>query len=165
MNHPTRICDAAPCSRRQFLHRTGTFGAALAVAPFPGSHGDKAFAAEPAVRPKVAAVVTEITFRSHAHVILENFVEPYLFNGRLETSPVELVSVYIDQPSDRDLAPQLTNDYGVPVFTSIDAALCRGGKELAVDGVISIGEHGRYPYNEFGQHEYPRKRFSTKSWP
>ena len=34
-------------------------------------------------RLKVAAVFTEFTYRSHAHVILENFLEPYYFIGYL----------------------------------------------------------------------------------
>jgi hypothetical protein len=37
--------------------------------------------------------------------------------------------------------------------------LTLGGKELAVDGVLSIGEHGDYPNNKDGVREYPRKRF------
>jgi hypothetical protein len=37
--------------------------------------------------------------------------------------------------------------------------MCLGGKELAVDAVLSIGEHGSYPVNDQGQTGYPRKRF------
>ena len=46
-----------------------------------------------------------------------------------------------------------------PIFKTIDEALCLGGNELAVDAVLSIGEHGNYPTNKLGQLEYPRKRF------
>src|SRR5262249_56996855 len=56
----------------------------------------------------------------------------------------------------RDDAPR---QYKVRVCKSIDEALCLGGKELAVDAVLSIGEHGNYPVNKLGQTEYPRKRF------
>jgi hypothetical protein len=59
-------------SRREFLGVAG--GTALALC------GGRA-AARPAKRPRVAAVFTAFTYRSHAHVILENFLEPYLFNG------------------------------------------------------------------------------------
>jgi hypothetical protein len=48
-------------------------------------------------RPKVAAVVAEFTYRSHAHVILENFLEPYYFNGKLTESGMDVVSLYVDQ--------------------------------------------------------------------
>jgi hypothetical protein len=53
---------------------------------------------------RVAAVVTEFTPRSHAHVILENFLEPYLFNGKKTDSRMDVVSLYVDQFPTRDLA-------------------------------------------------------------
>ena len=56
------------------------------------------------VRLKVAAVLTAYTYRSHAHVLLENFLEPYLFNGKLTRSGIEVVSFYVDQFSERDMS-------------------------------------------------------------
>lgn len=110
------------------------------------------------VRPRVAAVITECRFRSHAHVILENFVEPYLFNGVLHEPGVRLVSIYEDQVHPGDLAREIAVRYGIRIYPTIAGALCLGGGELAVDAVLSIGEHGRYPVNEKGVREYPRKR-------
>jgi hypothetical protein len=57
------------------------------------------------------------------------------------------------------MTEDVAREYKIPIFKSIDEALCTGGKELAVDAVLSIGEHGRYPTNNLGQVEYPRKRF------
>ena len=141
-------------SRRGFL--VGAAGGALAITDPLGWLQ----AAEEGRRPKVAAVFTECTYRSHAHVILENFLEPYLFNGNLTRSSVEVVSFYADQlPEERDMIREASKQYKIPLYKTIDEALCLGGKELAVDGVLSIGEHGDYPYNDLGQHMYPRKEF------
>jgi hypothetical protein len=140
------VCS--PLTRRQFL---GTATAALTLPSVP--------AAQPPKRPRVAAVFTEFTYRSHAHVILENFLEPYLFNGKRTDPGAEVVSFYADQSPKGDMTNDVAREYKIPVFKTIDAALCLGGKELAVDAVLSIGEHGRYPRNELGQTEYPRKRF------
>jgi hypothetical protein len=109
--------------------------------------------------PKVAAVFTEFTYRMHAHVFLENFLEPYLFNGQVTQPGVRVVSFYADQLPDKDMARDVAKRYGIPMFGSIAEALCLGGKELAVDAVLSIGEHGTYPVNADGVREYPRKRF------
>lgn len=136
-------------SRRQFLRSAA---ACLAVPIAAGAAGKSA-------RTKVAAVFTEFRHRSHAHVILENFLEPYLFNGRRTQPGVEVVSFYADQIPARDMARDVARTYGIPLFSSIADALCLGGKELAVDAVLSIGEHGAYPINEKGQRQYPRKRF------
>src|SRR5439155_6706589 len=107
-----------------------------------------------------AAVFTEFTYRSHAHVILENFLEPYYFNGQKTESGCDVVSLFGDQfPAGRDMARAVSKVYSIPIFPTIAGALTLGGKELAVDAVLSIGEHGDYPRNSNGQREYPRKRF------
>jgi hypothetical protein len=138
-------------TRRQFLEVAA--GAALSFS------GARPQAGEPNRRPKVAAVFTELTYRSHAHVILENFLEPYLFNGKRTDPNVEVVSFFADQAPKGQMTDAVAREYKIPVFKSIDEALCLGGKELAVDAVLSIGEFGHYPTNKLGQVEYPRKRF------
>jgi len=104
-------------------------------------------------------VFTEFRFRSHAYNILENFFEPYLFNGRLVDPGVDVVSFYADQFPDQDMARRVAGSRNIPLCRTIAEALCVGGDRLAVDGVLSIGEHGDYPYNDLGQKMYPRKRF------
>jgi hypothetical protein len=142
-----------PVSRRGFLQSTGIVlgGTALAQA------GTALTAAER--RPRVAAIFTVCRYRSHAHVLLENFLEPYLFNGRLTEPGVEVVSFYADQTAKEDMTRDVARQYKIPVFKSIREALCLGGRRLAVDAVLSVGEHGNYPVNKLGQREYPRKRF------
>lgn len=147
--------SAAGYSRRHFLGQTGLAAAALATGPWSSS---TAWAAAPR-RLRVAAVVTEFSYRSHAHVILENFLEPYLFNGRMTSSGMDVVSLYVDQTPAGDLSPAISAKYHLPIYPTIAGALCCGGDRLAVDAVLSIGEHGRYPVNTKAQIEYPRKRF------
>ena len=139
-------------TRRDLLQRSAlAAGACFAGAPLAFS--------SPQRKPKVAALFTEFRLRSHAYNILENFFEPYLFNGQLVEPGCEVVSFYADQfPSD-DMAREASKRFNVPLFKSIDEALCLGGRELAVDAVLLIGEHGDYPFNELGLHLYPRKQF------
>lgn len=111
-------------------------------------------------RPRIAAVITEFTHRSHAHVILENFLEPYYFNGKLTESGIDVAGLYVDQfPEGRDMARDVAKRYQIKIFPTIGEALRLGGPDLAVDGVLSIGEHGNYPMTDRGQRMYPRKRF------
>ena len=141
--------------RREFLQRSGQFAGGLMLASaLPAA----AFAAT-GKRLKVAAVVTAFTYRSHAHVILENFVAPYLFNGKWISPGMDVVSLYADQFPEGEIGREFAAEYKIPIYKTINEALCLGGDKLAVDAVLSIGEHGTYPTNEKGQHEYPRKRF------
>src|SRR5437762_2249972 len=72
---------------------------------------------------------------------------------------MDVVSYYVDQIPDQDMAREVAAKYNIKIYRTIAGALCLGGEKLAVDGVLSIGEHGKYPINEKGQQEYPRKRF------
>src|ERR1700731_1332669 len=98
-------------TRRQFLVMAGS-----AAPPVPGMSWP---AAEPNHRPKVAAVFTEFTYRSHAHVILENFLEPYLFNGKKTDPGMEVVSLYVDQFPAHDMAREVAREYKIPIFPTI----------------------------------------------
>ena len=117
----------------------------------------------PAKRPRVAAIFTVFHFRSHAYNILENFLGAYYLNGTLQNPAVDIVSFYADQFSDGDMTLQASERFGIPLYDTVGAALRCGGSELAVDGVLCIGEHGIYPYDKLGRHMYPRKRLFDES--
>lgn len=135
-------------TRRDFL--------VSSTAPLLALAGDE----KPARRPRVAAIYTVLRFRSHAFNILESFLRPYLFNGKVITPEMDVVSLYADQrEKEGDLTDDVSRRFKIPVFKTIREALTLGGKRLDVDAVLLIGEHGTYPINKLGQVEYPRKRF------
>ena len=112
-----------------------------------------------AERKKIAAITTAYYPRSHADVIVTKFMKGFPTDDGLLEPQVDLVAMVMDQMSDRDVGVDLAREYGVPIYPSIPSALTLGGKELAVDGVLIIGEHGDYAWNEKEQHLYPRKYF------
>jgi hypothetical protein len=89
----------------------------------------------------------------------ERFLVGYPTGGRWHRPPIEVVSAYVDQQPGRDLSRRRSEEFGFRIFPSIAEALRRGGDELAVDAVLIIGEHGRYPKNQYGQTLYPRYEF------
>ncbi|MCE9566264.1 MAG: hypothetical protein K8U57_29935 [Planctomycetes bacterium] len=105
---------------------------------------------------KVAAVVTEYRKWSHADVIIRNILNGYPDGTKPE---LELVSMYTDQVPKNDMSRDLEKKHGFKIYETIADCLTLGGKTLAVDGVLSIGEHGNYPNNAKGQTLYPRRRF------
>src|SRR5262245_17404497 len=137
-------------TRRQFLQAAGAAAACASLASLAPAQER---------RLKVAAVFTELRLRSHAYNILIQFMGPLLFRGQRIDPGVDVVSFYADQFPESDMARDVSAKFKVPLYKTIDEALCLGGKDLAVDAVLLIGEHGDYPLNELGQRMYPRKQF------
>ncbi len=89
----------------------------------------------------------------------ERFLTGYPIQGRWHHPPLDVVSAYVDQFPENDLSRGRSKKFGFPIYPTIAEALRLGGKELAVDAVLIIGEHGDYPRNEWGQKKYPRYEF------
>src|SRR5256885_16207447 len=106
----------------------------------------------------VAGIVTEYRRWSHADVILTKILDGYNLDGGAGPN-LRLASLYVDQFPEKDMSRDLAKKYNFTIYDTIEAALTLGGKNLAVDGVLCIGEHGKYPTNERGQILYPRRRF------
>jgi hypothetical protein len=115
--------------------------------------------AQPMKRPRIAAIVTQYFENSHADVIVTKFLEGCRILDTDFRPQTEIASLYMDQVSERDVGREIAARHNVPIYPTIEKALTLGGERLAVDGVLLIGEHGHYPYNELGQHMYPRRRF------
>ena len=113
--------------------------------------------------PRIAAVVTEYRPRSHADVIVGKLWKGYLLDGVPKLPRVQVVSMYVDQVPENDMARDASARYGAPIYPTIGEALTLGGSDLAVDGVLLIGEHGDYPLNELGQKADPRRRFFVEA--
>jgi hypothetical protein len=137
-------------TRRQLLGRS----AALALAPSLAR-------AEPP-RKRVAFLGTEVRTHSHAQHFLDRMTLGYTWGGEWVAPRVEVASVYIDQAPEGDLTPGRIARHGLKRFPTIEEALTLGGSGLAVDGVVIIAEHGKYPRNEQGQTLYPRYEFFKK---
>ena len=109
---------------------------------------------------KIAAIITTYRYPvSHANAIVTKFLKGFPTDDGLLTAQVDIVSFYLDQIDEHDMGRAIAKEHGVPIYPSICSALTLGGEELAVDGVLIIGEHGDYAWNEKDQHLYPRRYF------
>ena len=71
-----------------------------------------------------------------------------------------LAALFTDQVPEGDMSRGLAAKYGFLIVGTIDEAITLGSDEVKVAGVLSIGEHGSYPYTpDTKQHMCPRRRF------
>src|SRR3954451_9218717 len=111
-------------------------------------------------RPKLAAITTTYFKHSHTQHIVDRFLEGYGWNGTHHHPPMDLVALYVDQVGDRDLSRDRARRFpSMKIYPTIAEALTLGGSKMAVDGIVVVGEHGKYQRNEKGQTKYPRYEF------
>ncbi len=105
---------------------------------------------------RLAAIITEYRPGSHADVIIGKYLEGFNQDQMAPYPDSKIVSMFTEQIPDNDMSRPLAKKYNVPIFRTVVDALTLGGNQLAVDGVILIGEHGVYPTNDKEQKLYPR---------
>ncbi|MFD0715995.1 hypothetical protein [Paenibacillus sp. GCM10027626] len=111
-----------------------------------------------AARKRIAAIVTEYRFNSHAEVIVGRLLAAFDYIPQ-----VEVAALYTDQVPDNDMSREAAARYGIPIYKTIREAIRAEQSGGPVDGVVIIGEHGNYPTNSKGQIEYPRRRFMEET--
>ena len=148
MSNYSRTNSHSVLTRRQLLRIPMVITLAGNVAT------DSALAAE---RPKIA-VITTVYRRptSHSAWIAGRLLEGYDYNGKRHEPRLEVVSMYTDQVPESDMSREKAAMHGFTIYPTVREALMLGGNDLAVDGVVFIGEHGDYHTNIKGQKYYPR---------
>ena len=108
-------------------------------------------------RPKVACLISYWGLpTSHADWIVNKLIDGYWWQGAYTPSGVDVVAVYINQLDTSLLGQKVCKAKGIPIFKTVGEAVTLGGKELAVDGVVIVCEHGNYPTDLKGHWLLPR---------
>ena len=108
---------------------------------------------------RIAVIATVYRYLSHAQHMGDRFLVGYPHNGAWHRPDMKVVSLYVDQKPPDDLSGERPREFGLQVYPAIAEAMRCGGDKLAVDAILTIGEHGNYPQNEKGQILYPRYEF------
>ena len=113
--------------------------------------------------PRIAGITTEHRHNSHSDMLIGRLVETDTLDNEGNQPPLKLVSLYTDQVNERDTSRALAEEHKFKIFDTVDHALTNGtGKGLAVDGVMLVAEHGKYPESDTGQFVFPKRRLFTE---
>jgi hypothetical protein len=108
---------------------------------------------------RIAMITTVYRYLSHGQHMGDRFLVGYPHNGSWHVPGAKIVSLYVDQKPEGDLSRARAEEFGFRIYPTIAEALRCGGKEIAIDAVLIIAEHGDYPTNDIGQKLYPRYEF------
>ena len=129
----------------------GVAAALLLLLPLAANAQDKL--------PTVAVVTTEWRHNSHADVIASRLVQGHTLDGKGEFPKLKLVSAVRRSISGERHEPPAGEGARLSRSTTRSIkALTLGGEKLAVDGVLLIAEHGKYPESETGSIQFPKRR-------
>lgn len=143
---------SALLSRRDVLGMVGMAGLAALTGAAP-----EAAAQTAPKRPRIACLISYWGLpTSHADWIVNKLLDGYWWHGEHTPSRVEVVSVYIHQLDTSLLGQKVCKAKGIPIFKTVGEAVTLGGKDLAVDGVVLVAEHGNYPTDLKGHWLLPR---------
>lgn len=135
-------------TRREMIGITG-MAALASLTNIPGHAAQK--------KTRIACLVTYWgATRSHADWIITKLMDGYWWQGAHTPSRVEVVSVYLHQFQESILGQKICQSKNIPIFKTVGEAVSLGGKELAVDGVVIVGEHGEYATDLKGHWLLPR---------
>src|SRR5690606_10913468 len=93
-------------SRRTFLASSAAVAAGASLGASP----------PPRQRKRIALIGTEVRRHSHAQHFIDRFLLGYAWQGGWRRPDVDLVSLYIDQFPERDLARATAARFDVPIY-------------------------------------------------
>jgi hypothetical protein len=144
-------------SRRLFLGTAGALIPAWAMGQTPYS-SPRTNSVLPSLKGRKPLAVIGSTYYplSHSYHIAGRFLHGYYLDGGFHVPEHYIHSVFTDQKPENDVSVPLSKEFGFKLAANVREALLDSKGELAVDGVMIIIEHGKYPENEKGQVLYPR---------
>ncbi len=116
---------------------------------------------EPARRPRLAGLTTVYYPNSHAELFFGRPLRGMGMDDRPPFPKAALASLFIEQFPANDVGRALAAKHRVPLYGTAREAVRLGGSQLAVDGVLLIAEHGRYPESDTGQFQFPKRPYFT----
>jgi hypothetical protein len=151
-------------SRRKFLAQTTAFTLSAGVSSSANVNASDHVGAVRTRPPKldiagrkpIAAVATVYRPMSDAYHIAGRFIHGYSLDGQFHVPTQFVRTMFVEQTPSNDLSREVCREHSILLTTTIPDALTDARGQLAVDGVLLIGEHGNYPRNDRGQVLYPR---------